>query len=125
MGRSKPRVERGAVVFLAVALGLLAACLPFARMLDFQIDRQRPMYTDVRTMAWLQYLNLDAGRGVVPGTVHGRESMTVGGQTFTTARGVTVEVRREGDGFCVRGTNQYGDGSKWQCHDVGNPPDAP
>lgn len=124
-GRSKPLIERGLVIFLAVVLGLLAACVPFARMLDLRIDRQRPMYTQMRTMAWLQYLNLEAGGEVVPGTVHGGESLAVGGQTFTVASGVTMEVRREGDGFCVRVANHHGDQSRWQCHDLDDPPEKP
>ena len=123
--RSEPLLERGFLVFLGVSLALIGACLPLARVLDAQIDRQRPMYSDVHDMAWLQNLNLLAGGDVVPLTVTDGSSARVGDASFVPAAGVRVEVRRDGDGYCVSGANQYGDATGWQCYDAANPPFKP
>lgn len=124
-GRSEPLLERGFLVFVGVSLALIAAWLPFARMLDAHIDRRRPMYTDVRAMAWLQHLNLSAGGVVVQLRLSPGSSASVGNATFAPSPGVTIQVRRDRDGYCVAGSNQYGDATGWQCYDADNPPPKP
>ena len=113
------------MVFLGVSLALVGACLPFARMLDAQIDRQRPMYSDVQVMAWLQHVHLSTGGEVVPLSLSNGSSTKLGGTTFTPTSGVSIEVRRDGAGYCVIGSNQSGDTTRWQCYDAANPPMAP
>jgi hypothetical protein len=123
--RSEPLLERGSLVFLGTSLALVGACLPFARALDAQIDRQRPMYSDVRDMAWLQQLNLSTGGDVIPLSLSHRSSAHVGDTTFAPTSGVSIEVRRDGDGYCVIGANQYGDTTRWQCYYATNLPLQP
>ena len=123
--RSEPLLERGSLVFLGTSLALVGACLPFARTLDARIDRQRPMYSEVQVMAWLQHLNLSTGGDVVPLSLSHRSSASVGDATFAPTSGVSIEVRRDGDGYCVQGANQYGDATGWQCYDATNPPLEP
>ena len=123
--RSEPLLERGSLVFLGTSLALVGGCLPFARALDAQIDRQRPMYSDVQDMAWLQHLHLSTGGDVVPLSLSHRSSASVGDATFAPTSGVSIEVRRDGDGYCVQGANQYGDATGWQCYDATNPPLEP
>ena len=110
-------VEKGLVLAIAGALVAMAALFPLARLLDDQTDRQRPMYRDVLTMAWLQYDHLRQGGGVEPVQLSGGESTTVDGQSFTTSPGVTVRVKASDGGYCVKGWDQFGDATAWKCGD--------
>lgn len=120
---SEPLIERGFLVFLGVTLALIAACLPFALRLDAQTDRGGPMYSDLTLMAWLQYVNLRDEGTVVTGRFRFGEPATVGERTFVLARGVTVDVRAVGQGYCVRASNQFADSTDWYCHDLADPPE--
>ena len=115
-------VEKRALLAGAAALALLAALFPLAWVLDQREDRQRPMYRDVLTMAWLQYDHLRRGGEVVPVELQGGESTTVDGQRFTASRGVTVSVETSRAGYCVRGRNEHGDVTPRQCGDAGTRP---
>ena len=55
-------------------------------------------------------------------TVAPQETVQVGRNDFTTADGVTVEVRRDGVGYCVRGSNEGGHQTRWQCYDGNEDP---
>lgn len=120
---SEPLIERGFLVFLGVALALIVACLPFALRLDAQTDRQGPMYSDLTLMAWLQYVSLRDEGTVVRGRFGPGKPATVAGRSFVVARGVVVDVRANGAGFCVRASNRFADGTEWHCHDLDSPPE--
>lgn len=49
----------------------------------------------------------------------------MGNTTFAPTSGVSIEVRRSGAGYCVFGTNQYGETTQWQCYDATNLPLQP
>ncbi len=117
MARSDESVGKGLLVAFAAGLVCLAALFPLARVLDQRQDRQRPLYRDVLTMAWLQYDHLQKHDGPIPAELREGESTTIDGHRFTSSPGVTVRVKVSGDGFCVRGWNQYGDVTAWQCAD--------
>lgn len=110
-------VDKGLVIAIAVALVAMAALFPLARLLDDRADRQRPMYRDVLTMAWLQYDHLRQGGTVEPVELRGGESTTIDGRSFTTSPGVTVHVKASDDGYCVKGWDQFGDTTEWKCGD--------
>lgn len=115
--RADGRVEKGFVIAIAGALVALAALFPLTRLIDDRADRQRPMYRDVLTMAWLQYDHLRNGGRVEPVQLSGGESTTVDDQSFTTSPGVTVRVKASDGGYCVKGWNQFGDATAWKCGD--------
>lgn len=121
--KPEPILERGFLIVVAASLVAIVACLPFALRFDAQTDRQGPMYSDLTLMAWLQHLNLREQGSVVPVRLSHGDHAVVGGREFGPAPGVTVEVRSEGDGFCVHAANHFGDFTKWYCHDLDNPPE--
>ncbi len=49
----------------------------------------------------------------------------MGGRQFTLSPGVSVQVRATKDGYCVRGRNNYGDVTAWQCGDGATDPSSP
>ncbi len=104
------------MAFGAVLL-LIAALFPLAQHLDADADGRKPVYHDVLEMAVLQYRVVRAGGEPLPMTVAPGETVLVGEASFTTAEGVTVEVRQDGVGYCVRGRNDDGHRTRWQCHD--------
>jgi hypothetical protein len=122
--RSEPVLERGFLLFIASSLVLILVFLPFAARLDATNARKGPMYSDLTLMAWLQYMNLREQGTVVPLKLVDGERVIVGGRQYRPAQGVTVVVRRQGDGFCVHAKNQYGDATKWHCHDLADPPET-
>ena len=113
---SEPGYKRRAI-FVAIAIGLVAALIPIVMMLDETMDRKRPMYTAVHTMDVLQYRHVQqTGQGMAI-DLHEDESATVGGREFTPPRGVSIRVRLVEDGYCIQGSNQHGDVTKWRCGD--------
>lgn len=103
-----------------VGLGLVlafAVMVPVALVLDRHVDRTRPMYEDVEAMAYLQFEVVQAGRPVQPVVVGPRDHVRVAGTRFSPRPGVTIEVRADGDGYCVQGSNKHGDTSQWVCGD--------
>lgn len=103
-----------------VGLGLVVAfaiAVPLAIVLDRHSDRTKPMYDDVVSMEALQYQLVQKGKPAKPMVVEPGESVRLVGTRFTPSAGVTIEVRLEGDDYCVRGTNRFGDVSDWSCGD--------
>ncbi len=122
--RQRPPVWKFALlglVVLAVAAGGFAA----ARALDWRADRQRPMYHDVLLMAGLQYDLLDSGQeGIELSIDSDSEPVRVGEVSFQPLPGVEIVVELREDAYCVRGRNQYGDETHWECVDgTGDRPD--
>ena len=112
-----PLLEKGFLVAFGVVFLLIAALYPLAQRLDADADGRRPVYENVLEMAVLQYRAVRADGEPVPMTVAPQETVEVGGTRFTTPEGVTVEVRRDGVGYCVRGRNDEGHQTRWQCYD--------
>lgn len=103
-----------ALIGLAVIVGLVAG----ARALDWQADRQGPMYRNVLTMAGLQWDLLNAGKqGVEVDLDSAAEFVAVGDKDFTPSPGVRIVVEQQDDSYCVKGWNQYGDETAWHCVD--------
>lgn len=113
---------RGLLIAFLAALVLMAAVFPLAQMLDKRDDRQRRMYKDVLSVALLEYNHSQNDGHVQPAELRGGHSTAIGKHHYRPSRGVTVWVKLNGDGFCVRGRNQYGDVTKWQCGDASTPP---
>jgi len=109
------------VLVVVVTGGMVAAVIA----LDWREDRERPLYHDVILMAGLQYDLLKSGRdGIELSMSHGDEAVLVGEKSFTPLAGVTVVVEQRGESYCVMGSNQYGDETRWMCVDgTGERPD--
>lgn len=120
-----PGGEKGFLLVLAGAIAVVVALLPFARVLDDHVDRQRPMYRDVATMAWLQYRHIKETGDALPLELEEGQGVAVGGRQFTPSSGVSVQVRATKDGYCVRGRNNHGDVTAWQCGDGATDPSSP
>lgn len=117
--------SRAPMVLVVVTLAVLAALFPVMRSLDEGIDRQRVMYDARLEMAGLQHVSLSAGVAPSAVEVAPGEAVEVGSQTFEAPEGVRVEVRPEGDGYCVRAEDDHGDETTWLCHDLSDPPLVP
>ena len=111
-----PLLEKPFLIAFGVVLVLIAALFPLAQRLDAEMDGLRPVYSDVLEMAVLQYRAVRAGGEPEALTVGPGETVEVGGSSFTTAEGVSVDVRRDGVGYCVRGRNDDHQ-TRWQCYD--------
>lgn len=110
------RTDRGYVITMAVALAFVLVCIPLAMKLDSLTDRQRAMYEDQKTLAFLQYKVIAAdGSPVTVKPTSGR--VVVGGGSFHPSYGVTVEAKVEGADYCVRASNEHGDTTSWLCDD--------
>ncbi len=115
--RDHPLLEKGSLIAFGVVFLVIAALYPLAQRLDADADSLKPLYLDVQEMAVLQFREVrDEGepRSMVVGP---EETVQVGGVSFTTAPGVSVEVRLDGVGYCVRGRNDEGHVTMWQCYD--------
>ena len=112
-----PLLERGFLIAFGVVFLLIAALYPIAQRLDADADGRKPVYENVQEMAVLQYRVVQSDGSPVPMTVAPQETVEVGAASFTAAEGVTVEVRRDGVGYCVRGRNDDGHQTRWQCYD--------
>ena len=118
-------LEKGFLLVVTGAIGLVLACLPFAMVLDFRIDRQRPMYADVQTMAELQYRHIQVhGRGV-PAVLRDGQSVTLADTDFAPSAGVVLSVEMTDGGYCIRARNQYGDHTAVRCEDGETDPRLP
>ena len=117
-----PLLERGFLIAFGVVFLLIAALYPVAQRLDTDADDRKPVYENVLEMAVLQYRVVQSDGSPVPMTVAPQETVEVGGASFTAAEGVTVEVRRDGVGYCVRGRNDDGHQTLWQCYDGNEDP---
>lgn len=100
---------------------LILALLPLARSIDDEGERKRPMYADLERMHEFQAELKDRTGGPVALTVEPGATVTEDGRSFTTSAGVRLVVETSADGYCVQGENQYGDRSRWQCLDEGEP----
>ena len=112
-----PLQEKGFLIAFGAVLLLIAALYPVAQQLDEDADGRKPVYHDVLEMAVLQYRVIRSDGAPVPMTVAPGETVQVGEESFTAAENVTVEVRRDGVGYCVRGRNDDGHQTQWQCYD--------
>lgn len=112
-----PLLEKGFLVAFGVVFLVIAALFPLAQRLDADADGRKPVYRDVLEMAVLQYRLVRADGAPIPITVAPGETVQVGTEGFTTAPGVGVEVRRDGVGYCVRGSTEDGHQTRWQCYD--------
>ena len=117
-----PLLERGFLIAFGAVFLLIAALYPVAQRLDADADGRKPVYENVQEMAVLQYRVVQSDGSPVPMTVAPQETVEVGGASFTAAEGVTVEVRRDGVGYCVRGRNDDGHQTLWQCYDGNEDP---
>ena len=118
----QPLLEKSFLIALGVVFLLIAALFPLARQLDADADARKPLYENVMEMAVLQYRAVQAEGEPEPMTVAPAETVQVGRNSFTTADSVTVEVRRDGVGYCVRGSNEGGHRTRWQCYDGNEDP---
>lgn len=111
------RVDNATVLITIGAFLLLLGCLPLALRLDDSIDRDRPMYTDMASMAVLQDTNLAATGRVVPVDLSGGESARIGEAEFVASEGVSIAVRGLDDdtAYCITASNQYGVQAQEQC----------
>lgn len=112
-----PLLEKGFLIAFGVVFLLIAALYPLAQRLDATADGRKPVYHDVLEMAVLQHRVVQSDGVPVPMRVGPGETVEVGRASFTTAEDVTVEVRRDGVGYCVRGRNEEGHQTRWQCYD--------
>lgn len=121
MKRPIPSETLAVIAIFAVAL-IVLALTPAVMLLDRGADRDRSMYLDMETMAKLQYLQFqETGRGTA--TVLGAgESVVVDGHEFTPSPGVTMEVKVSTTRYCIRGHNQYGHTSMWNCQSAKTDP---
>jgi hypothetical protein len=115
--RGHPLLEKGFLIAFGIVFLLIAALYPLARELDAEADALKPLYHDVQEMAVLQFREVRSEGAPLPITVGPEETVQVGGSDFTTAEGVSVEVRLDGVGYCVRGRNDDGHVTMWQCYD--------
>lgn len=115
--RDHPLLERGFLIAFGIVFLVIAALYPLAQRLDADADSLKPLYHDVQEMAVLQFREVRAEGEPLPMIVGPEETVEVGGVSFTTAEGVSVEVRPDGIGYCVRGRNDGGHVTMWQCHD--------
>ena len=113
---SEPGYKRW-VILVAVAIGLFAALLPLFLTLDETMDRKRPMYAAVHTMDVLQYRHMQQTGQALAVDLQDGEGATVGGREFAPPRGVSIRVRLTENGYCIQGSNQHGDVTKWRCGD--------
>lgn len=113
----------------AIAVGVLVffvVATPMALRTDARLDRVKPMYGDRAQMVWLQYQNVVAAGGAVPGVASLEDPMVVANEEFSPTDGVVVEVRAEqNDAPCVRARNDEGDVTDWECIDLDSPPVDP
>ena len=112
-----PLLEKGFLVAFGVVFLLIAAFYPLAQRLDATADGRKPVYHDVLEMAVLQYRVVQSDGAPLPMTVEPGQTVQVGRASFTADDEVTVEVRRDGVGYCVRGRNDDGYQTRWQCYD--------
>jgi hypothetical protein len=103
-------------IVVVVALVVLAALYPVARLVDAHYDRQRPLYEDIAEMAWLQYLYYSAEGKAYPTEVSGGQSVTIGDQTFAVNPGVELKVIATPDGWCISGHDDLGNESGDFCY---------
>ena len=115
--RGHPLLEKGFLIAFGAVFLLIAALFPLAQQLDADADGRKPVYHDVLEMAVLQYRVVRAGDEPLSMTVAPGETVQVGEASFTTAPDVTIEVRQDGVGYCVRGRNDDGHQTRWQCYD--------
>lgn len=111
------QVGNASVLITVGAFVLLLMCVPLALRLDENIDRNRPMYSDLSRMTSLQEANLAVTGSVVPVELSGGESAMIGEAEFVASDGVSVVVRGvEGDtAYCITTSNEYGEQSQEHC----------
>lgn len=125
--RTKRRRSPDFALFIAVGVALLvlAALYPLARVVDAHYDRQRPLYDDIAEMAWLQYLHYQAQGEAYPVEVSGGQSVQLGGTTYSVNPGVVIVVTATDDGYCITGHDDIGNEAGNFCWpgdvDPGNP----
>ncbi|HEX4976260.1 MAG TPA: hypothetical protein VFV40_00200 [Nocardioides sp.] len=113
----QPLLQKGFVLALGAVLLLIAVLLPLAQRLDAGVDVRRPLYEDVMEVAAMEYLAVKSDGHPTAVTVGPHETVEIGGESFTPTEGVTVEVRRDGIGYCVRAGDEDGRQTGWQCYD--------
>jgi len=112
-----PLREKGFLIAFGAVFLLIAALFPLAQQLDAEADGRRPVYRDVLEMAVLQFRVVRAEGEPIPMTVAPGETVQVGEESFTPSAGVSVEVRQDDVGYCVRGRNADDFVTEWQCYD--------
>ncbi|KAA1417033.1 hypothetical protein F0U44_17815 [Nocardioides humilatus] len=108
---------------LKVAAGLLVGAVAAAGAVvgifevDEYADRDRPMYHDTYVMAGLQYDLLKSGKPGIEVSLDVTEPVHIGDAAFRTNPGVEIVVEERDGEYCVKGTNQYGSETDWECVD--------
>ena len=100
-------------IVIGVALLVLAALYPIARVVDAHDDSKRPLFDDVGEMAWIQYNYFQAKGEAYPIEVQGGQSFTVADQTYAVNPGVELVVRATDDGWCIKGRDDLGNSGDW------------
>lgn len=96
----------------------MLACLPLVRMLDADLDEDRPLFQDIARMQDYQVAHLANDGRPVEATVSDGQSVMVGSKEFVASPGVTVVVRAtDTTSFCVSGSNDQGVTSQEHCSD--------
>jgi len=117
MARQTRETDVGFFVGLGIVVLLLLAALPLVLRFDAANDRQRSMFLDVERLAELQTDHLKANGTAVPADLGPGESILVGGQTFTTSPGTTLQVTASEGGYCIQASNEHGDSTRPRCGD--------
>lgn len=122
-GQKSPLWKKALLGLLAIAVTLAVVAGIVA--LNWREDRERPMYHDVILMAALQHELLENDQAGLELTIDDEsEPVVVGDASFAPQPGVEIVVEQRGESFCVRGSNEYGDETRWLCVDgTGDPPD--
>ena len=95
---------------------VLLACLPLVRMLDANIDEDRPMFQDMLRMQTFQALHIANDGRPVEATVTDGEKIDVGAKEFIASPGVTIVVRATGKtSYCVSASNDLGAKAAERC----------
>lgn len=121
--RTPTNGDKGLLLVLAAALGVLAALVPLARAVDERADRRRPLYADVDRMLEFQARLVAANDEGMAVSLQPGESVAVGDERFTASDGVRLRVVLGPDaGYCVWAGNDHGDATRWQCTERMTPP---
>jgi hypothetical protein len=109
--------DRAFFIVVGVALLILAALYPVARLVDAHDDGKRPLYDNIAQMAWLQYLYYQQRDEAYPVEVSSGQSVTIGDQTYTVNPGVVLVVTATDGGWCITGHDDVGNEAGDFCYD--------
>jgi hypothetical protein len=107
---SHPKIS--AAVLLVV---LFSVFFPLAYKLDAANDRPSQLYENVEDVAKLQMDALRAGESIEEIHAEAGSTVAIGGEKFTLAPGIRLDLEAHGMRFCIRGWNKYDDATGWLC----------